>query len=443
MGHGIAERGREFGTVTGRPRRVGWFDTVPLRYAVAVNSNSAIVLNKLDILSGIETIKLCVAYEIDGRRVETWPSSGSAARPGEADLRGLRGLGGADPRRPLARQPARGGTPLRDRARGARRRADRARVRRPGADPDHRACVASHAPPPREAGLTGAVVPVSLIMPTRVLVLGGGGREHALAWKLAGEPGVNEVFVAPGSAAIATEARVRVVAVDPLDPAAVVARSRARRQRSSSSSGPRRRSSVGVADALAAAGFAVFGPTRAAAGSRRRRRSATRSPRRPASGWPGRAPSPGRGAGRASPGSASSAPRAAAWCSRPDGLAAGKGVIVTDSAEQAVALAPSSSPVAAGAAPALVVEERLEGREASVIAICDGTRCRRPPGRARPQAAVRRRRGPNTGGMGAYSPLPDLPDATRRATSSRPSIGRSSPSSPGAGRRSGASCTPG
>ena len=78
VGRGIAERGREFGTVTGRPRRVGWFDTVPLRYAVAVNSNSAIVLNKLDILSGIETIRLCVAYEIDGRRVETWPSSGAA-----------------------------------------------------------------------------------------------------------------------------------------------------------------------------------------------------------------------------------------------------------------------------------------------------------------------------------------------------------------------------
>ncbi len=78
IGQGIAERGREFGTVTGRPRRVGWFDTVPLRYAVAVNSNSAIVLNKLDILSGIETIRLCVAYDIDGTRVETWPSSGAA-----------------------------------------------------------------------------------------------------------------------------------------------------------------------------------------------------------------------------------------------------------------------------------------------------------------------------------------------------------------------------
>jgi adenylosuccinate synthase len=78
VGQGIAERGHEFGTVTGRPRRVGWFDTVPLRYAVAVNSTSAIVLNKLDILSGIETIRLGVAYEIDGKRVETWPSSGTA-----------------------------------------------------------------------------------------------------------------------------------------------------------------------------------------------------------------------------------------------------------------------------------------------------------------------------------------------------------------------------
>ncbi|HEY8867949.1 MAG TPA: adenylosuccinate synthase [Candidatus Limnocylindrales bacterium] len=78
VGAGIAKRGNEFGTVTGRPRRVGWFDTVPLRYAVAVNSVSSIMLNKLDILSGIETIRLGTAYDVDGRRVTTWPSSGSA-----------------------------------------------------------------------------------------------------------------------------------------------------------------------------------------------------------------------------------------------------------------------------------------------------------------------------------------------------------------------------
>ena len=77
VGAGIAARGHEFGTVTGRPRRVGWFDAVPLRYAVAVNSVSSIMLNKLDILSGLDRVRLCVAYELDGRRVETWPSSGA------------------------------------------------------------------------------------------------------------------------------------------------------------------------------------------------------------------------------------------------------------------------------------------------------------------------------------------------------------------------------
>jgi adenylosuccinate synthase len=77
VGQGIAARGHEVGTTTGRPRRVGWFDAVPLRYAVAVNSVSSIMLNKLDILSGIPEIRLGVAYEVDGRRIDHWPSSGS------------------------------------------------------------------------------------------------------------------------------------------------------------------------------------------------------------------------------------------------------------------------------------------------------------------------------------------------------------------------------
>jgi hypothetical protein len=75
IGAGIAARGNEVGTTTGRPRRVGWFDAVPLRYAVAVNSISSIMLNKLDILSGIDPIRLCVAYDVEGRRVDAWPSS--------------------------------------------------------------------------------------------------------------------------------------------------------------------------------------------------------------------------------------------------------------------------------------------------------------------------------------------------------------------------------
>jgi adenylosuccinate synthase len=78
VGAGIASRGHEVGTTTGRPRRVGWFDAMPLRYAVAVNSISSIMLNKLDILAGIPTIRLGVAYDVGGRRVDHWPSSASA-----------------------------------------------------------------------------------------------------------------------------------------------------------------------------------------------------------------------------------------------------------------------------------------------------------------------------------------------------------------------------
>lgn len=84
VGGGIAARGHEVGTTTGRPRRVGWFDAVSARYAVAVNSVSSIMLNKLDILSGVDPIRLCVAYEIDSRRIDAWPSSAellARARP--------------------------------------------------------------------------------------------------------------------------------------------------------------------------------------------------------------------------------------------------------------------------------------------------------------------------------------------------------------------------
>ena len=78
IGRGIAERGHEVGTTTGRPRRVGWFDAVPLRYAVAVNSVSSIMLNKLDILSGLPTLLLGVAYEVGGQHLDHWPSSARA-----------------------------------------------------------------------------------------------------------------------------------------------------------------------------------------------------------------------------------------------------------------------------------------------------------------------------------------------------------------------------
>ncbi|MFI5254504.1 MAG: adenylosuccinate synthase [Candidatus Limnocylindrales bacterium] len=75
IGSHLLEKGREFGTTTGRRRRCGWFDAVPLRHVVALNSVTSIVLNKLDILSGLAEIRLCTAYRIDGVRVDAWPLS--------------------------------------------------------------------------------------------------------------------------------------------------------------------------------------------------------------------------------------------------------------------------------------------------------------------------------------------------------------------------------
>ena len=103
-----------------------------------------------------------------------------------------------------------------------------------------------------------------MVQPTRILIVGGGAREHALAWKLAAEPGVNEVLVAPGSDAIGREPRVRCAVLDPLDPSAVAAAAR-RFAAELVVVGPEAPLAAGVADALLDAGFAVFGPTADAA----------------------------------------------------------------------------------------------------------------------------------------------------------------------------------
>src|SRR5439155_24670197 len=140
--------------------------------------------------------------------------------------------------------------------RGARGRADRARLRRAGTDPDHRACVA---PDAKAAGARGVTAP------TRTLIVGSGAREHALAWKLAAEPGMNEVGVGPGSAAIGADPRVRCLpSIDPLGAEAVVAAARAI-SAELVVIGPETPLGAGVVDALRDAGVRTFGPTRAAA----------------------------------------------------------------------------------------------------------------------------------------------------------------------------------
>ena len=243
--------------------------------------------------------------------------------------------------------------------------------------------------------------------PARILILGSGGREHALAWKLAAEPGVEAVVVAPGSAAMTDLAWVtRRPDVDPLDGAAVVA---AARDVAADLVvvGPEAPLAAGVADALTDAGITVFGASAAAA--RIESSKAFCHEVAAAAGVP-----------MARSGTFDDA-RAANACIRDldaagrravvkaDGLAAGKGVVVCETVAEAMdaaAAALRDGPV--------VIEERLEGPEASAIAVCDGTRAVALP-LGRDHKRLRDGdAGPNTGGMGAYSPLPDLPD--ERAT---------------------------
>src|SRR3954451_16454215 len=250
---------------------------------------------------------------------------------------------------------------------------------------------------------------MSLRVPSRILVLGGGGREHALAWKLAREAGVDEVIVAPGSDGIAGEPRVRCIRVEPMDRGAVVALARAEAP-DLVVVGPEAPLGAGVADALEGAGIPVFGPMRAAARMETSKafchevaaaahvamaesRSFGGADLQAAVGYVRELDDAGHGA-----------------VLKADGLAAGKGVIVTTSVAQAIELVPSFLAGRPADVPALVIEARLHGPEASVIAICDGTRAVALPPARDHKRLCDGDAGPNTGGMGAYSPLPDLDD---------------------------------
>lgn len=254
---------------------------------------------------------------------------------------------------------------------------------------------------------------MTLIAPTRTLIVGSGGREHALAWKLASEPGGNEVIVAPGSEAIAAEPRVRrVPGVDPLDPEAVVAVAR-REAVELVVIGPEAPLAAGVADALRDAGFAVFGPSAAAA-----RIESSKAFCHEIAEAAGVRMARGAAFDDASTATVFAAELAATGRGvviKADGLAAGKGVTVCDTADEAAraidALFAGADADDGASAPRVVVEERLRGREASLIALCDGSDAIGLPAARDHKRLLDDDAGPNTGGMGAYSPLPDLPDA--------------------------------
>jgi phosphoribosylamine--glycine ligase len=233
-----------------------------------------------------------------------------------------------------------------------------------------------------------------------VLVIGGGGREHALAWKIAQSPRVAKVFVAPGNAGTAREpglTNVDVTAVPEL-----VAFAAANRV-ALTVVGPEAPLAAGVVDAFRAAGLPIFGPTRAAA--------QLESSKDFAKAFMARHGIPT--AGYATFTAAAAAhdhvdARGAPIVIKADGLAAGKGVVVAMTlaeAHQAIdAMLVDNAMGAAGAR--VVIEEFLEGEEASFIVMVDGRNVLPLASSQDHKRLADGDTGPNTGGMGAYSPAP-------------------------------------
>ena len=250
----------------------------------------------------------------------------------------------------------------------------------------------------------------------KVLLVGSGGREHALAWKLSQAPSLDELHAAPGNPGIAALGQCHPV----------------RR-------GGRRRASFTSRGALDA-DLVVVGPEGAARRRRRRRAPACRRPglrpeppRRRASKARRRSPRTSC-VPRACPTAESLSIARAPCVIKADGLAAGKGVFVCrDQTELDGALL-----AAAAFGDSIVIEELLEGEEISVFALCDGVRALALCRSCRTSSAqTRATTGPNTGGMGSYSPVPASARPRSRSCSTR-STARCSPSSPRAARLSSA-----
>jgi len=235
-------------------------------------------------------------------------------------------------------------------------------------------------------------------MPSRVLVLGSGGREHALAWRLARDPERPEVLVAPGNDGMARAFRRLEVA--PGDPAAVVALAR-REAVDLVVVGPEAPLAAGVADALAGAGIAVSGASREAARLESSKWFAKRIMAE--AGVPTAEAEAFEDADAAREALDRFGPR---WVIKADGLAAGKGVCVTDARAEAEAFVRECLEGGRfGEGGRRVVLERfLEGEEASLIAVCDGRRALLLPSARDYKRAYDGDRGPNTGGMGSYAP---------------------------------------
>lgn len=239
----------------------------------------------------------------------------------------------------------------------------------------------------------------------RILIVGAGARQHALAWRLAGESDVDHVSVAPGNPLIADVAEVRPD-VDGEDAAAIVALAVAERV-DLVVVGPEDPLVAGLADELAAVDIACFGPSAAAArleGSKAFTREVCRAA--------GVAMASGRAFTSTRAAIEYAAELGVPVVVKADGLALGKGVTVCATLRDAErAISESLDGARFGqAGQTVVVEQFLTGREASVFAMSDGTSYALLPAARDHKRAFDQDAGPNTGGMGAFSPVAELDD---------------------------------
>jgi phosphoribosylamine---glycine ligase len=244
-----------------------------------------------------------------------------------------------------------------------------------------------------------------------ILILGGGGREHALAWAFAQNPKCDRLWCAPGNAGIAAEATC--VALDILDGDKILAFVR-ENAIDFVMIGPEAPLVEGVADTLRAAGVTTFGPGREAArleGSKAFTKEICAA----------------CGAATAASQTFTDPDAARAWVAaqgapivvKADGLAAGKGVTVAETVEEAVAALDAifaEGPDSDGVGARVVVEEFMSGEEASLFVLADGEDLLFLGTAQDHKRAFDGDRGPNTGGMGAYSPAPVMtPEVTQAA----------------------------
>ena len=236
----------------------------------------------------------------------------------------------------------------------------------------------------------------------KVLVVGGGGREHALCWALAASPLTDALYCAPGNAGIAAEAQCVDIAADDVAGLTAFARDHAI---DFVVVGPEAPLVAGLVDELEAAGIAAFGPSAAAArleGSKAFMKDLCTEAGLPTAAYRRFE------AGEADAAKAYARDLGAPLVVKADGLAAGKGVSVcTTLAEADTAIEEALNDARFGAAGAtIVIEEFLDGEEASVLALVDGDNVLMLPSAQDHKRAHDGEIGPNTGGMGAYSPAP-------------------------------------